>query len=36
MANAAYSQEYPIGTPSLSGTDYTVDLMLKEPTRINA
>lgn len=31
-----YSQEYPLGTPSVSGNQYTVDLMLKEPTRINA
>jgi hypothetical protein len=36
MANTAYSQEYPLGTPSVSGSTYTVDLMLKEPTRINA
>lgn len=33
---AYYSQEYPLGTPSVSGNDITVDLMLKEPTRINA
>jgi hypothetical protein len=31
-----YSQEFPLGTPSVSGNQYTVDLMLKEPTRINA
>lgn len=31
----AYSQEYPLGTPSVSGNSITVDLMLKEPTRIN-
>ena len=30
-----YSQEYPLGSPSLSGNNLTVDLMLKEPTRIN-
>lgn len=36
MANSYYSQEYPLGTPSLSGNNITVDLMLKEPTRINA
>ena len=30
-----YSQEYPLGTPSVSGNNITVDLMLKEPTRIN-
>lgn len=35
MANTAYSQEYPLGTPSVSGNSLTVDLMLKEPTRIN-
>jgi len=34
MAN--YSQEYPFGAPSLSGNNITVDLMLREPTRINA
>lgn len=34
MAN--YSQEYPLGTPSVSGNNITVDLMLREPTRINA
>lgn len=33
---AYYSQEYPLGTPSVSGNNITVDLMLKEPTRINA
>ncbi|WP_280509612.1 major capsid protein [Nocardia farcinica] len=32
----AYSQEYPLGTPSVAGNALTVDLMLKEPTRINA
>ena len=31
----AYNQEYPFGAPSISGNSYTVDLMLKEPTRIN-
>lgn len=31
----AYSQEYPLGTPSVVGNSVTVDLMLKEPTRIN-
>lgn len=31
-----YSQEYPFGAPTLSGNNLTVDLMLKEPTRINA
>jgi hypothetical protein len=31
----AYSQEYPLGTPSVSGNSYTVDLMLREPTRLN-
>lgn len=31
-----YSQEYPLGAPSVSGNSLTVDLMLKEPTRINA
>lgn len=31
-----YSQEYPLGSPSVSGNNLTVDLMLKEPTRINA
>lgn len=31
-----YSQEYPLGAPSVSGSDLTVDVMLKEPTRINA
>lgn len=31
----AYSPEYPLGTPSVSGNNITVDLMLKEPTRIN-
>lgn len=36
MANTYYSQEYPFGAPSLSGNSLTVDLMLKEPTRINA
>ncbi|WP_228002145.1 major capsid protein [Nocardia australiensis] len=36
MANSPYSQEYPLGTPSVSGNNLTVDLMLKEPTRINA
>lgn len=36
MANTPYSQEFPLGAPSLSGNNITVDLMLKEPTRINA
>lgn len=36
MANTFYSQEYPLGTPSVSGNVLTVDIMLKEPTRINA
>lgn len=36
MANTYYSQEYPLGTPSVSGNSYTVDLMLQQPTRINA
>lgn len=36
MAQTYYSQEYPLGTPSLSGNNLTVDVMLKEPTRINA
>ena len=31
-----YSQEYPLGSASVSGNNLTVDLMLKEPTRINA
>lgn len=31
-----YSQEFPLGSPSVSGNSLTVDLMLKEPTRINA
>lgn len=31
-----YSQEYPLGTPSVSGNTLSVDVMLKEPTRINA
>lgn len=31
----AYNQEYPFGAPTLSGNNLTVDLMLKEPTRIN-
>ncbi|MDJ0454410.1 major capsid protein [Gordonia amicalis] len=30
-----YSQEYPLGAPQVSGNNLTVDLMLKEPTRIN-
>lgn len=29
-----YSQEYPLGTPSVAGNNLTVDLMLREPTRI--
>lgn len=33
MANTPTS--YPLGPPSVSGTEITVDLMLKEPTRIN-
>ncbi|WP_328439118.1 major capsid protein [Nocardia puris] len=32
----AYSQEYPLGTPVVVGNALTVDMMLKEPTRINA
>ncbi|MGH3956470.1 MAG: major capsid protein [Mycobacterium sp.] len=36
MANTPYSQEYPLGTPAVNGNALTVDLMLKEPTRINA
>ncbi len=36
MAYSAYSQEYPLGSPSVNGNSLTVDLMLKEPTRINA
>lgn len=36
MANTYYSQEYPLGAPSVQGNNITVDLMLKEPTRINA
>ncbi|MBF6301173.1 hypothetical protein IU459_27045 [Nocardia amamiensis] len=36
MAYTAYNQEFPLGTPSVSGNNITVDLMLKEPTRINA
>ncbi|WP_280454783.1 major capsid protein [Nocardia brasiliensis] len=36
MAPTAYSQQYPLGTPSVAGNLITVDLMLKEPTRINA
>jgi hypothetical protein len=36
MANTYYDQEYPLGTPSVSGNSFTVDLMLKQPTRINA
>jgi hypothetical protein len=36
MAQTYYSQEYPLGTPSLSGNSLTVDVMLQEPTRINA
>ncbi|MBF6328738.1 major capsid protein [Nocardia transvalensis] len=35
MAPTPYSQEYPLGTPSVSGNNITVDLMLREPTRIN-
>ena len=31
----AYSQQYPLGAPTISGNSITVDLMLKEPTRIN-
>lgn len=31
----SYSQEYPFGAPSLNGNQLTVDVMLKEPTRIN-
>lgn len=36
MANTYYSQEYPLGTPSVNGNNITVDLMLQQPTRINA
>ena len=36
MATSPYSQEYPLGSPSVVGNSLTVDLMLKEPTRINA
>ncbi|MGX9297491.1 major capsid protein [Tsukamurella paurometabola] len=36
MANTAYSQEYPLGSPAVVGNSLTVDLMLKQPTRINA
>ena len=36
MANTAYSQEYPLGSPSVSGSNLTVDMMLAQPTRINA
>lgn len=28
--------QHPLGPPTISGTDITVDLMLREPTRINA
>ncbi|MFR9767059.1 major capsid protein [Nocardia sp. SC052] len=35
MANSPYNQEYPFGPPTVSGNSITVDLMLKEPTRIN-
>ncbi|BDQ19759.1 hypothetical protein RQN9TF_11155 [Rhodococcus qingshengii] len=31
----AYNQEYPLGSPALNGNSLTVDLMLKQPTRIN-
>lgn len=36
MANTPYSQDYPLGSPSVSGNSITVDLMLQQPTRINA
>lgn len=36
MANTAYSQEYPLGSPSVSGSNLTVDMMLAQPTRINS
>lgn len=36
MANTAYSQEYPLGTPAVNGNVLSADIMLKEPTRINA
>ncbi|GAA1881935.1 major capsid protein [Williamsia serinedens] len=36
MAQTYYSQEYPLGTPSTAGNSLTVDLMLAQPTRINA
>ncbi|MEU3011062.1 major capsid protein [Nocardia asteroides] len=35
MANTPYTPEFPLGVPSVSGNSITVDLMLKEPTRIN-
>ena len=31
----AYPQQYPFGAPTVEGNSITVDLMLKEPTRIN-
>lgn len=31
-----YPQQYPFGAPTVSGNQITADLMLKEPTRINA
>lgn len=30
-----YAQQFPFGTPQVNGNDITVDLMLREPTRIN-
>ena len=30
-----YSQEYPFGSPVVSGNDITVDMMLNQPTKIN-
>ena len=36
MAQTYYSQEYPLGAASVQGNSLTVDLMLKEPTRINS
>lgn len=30
-----YPQQYPFGAPQVNGNQITVDLMLKEPTRIN-
>lgn len=30
-----YPQQYPFGSPQVNGNEITVDMMLKEPTRIN-